>query len=53
MLVAVIEISHPPQRSVEEALRELEKCEDILKVLKEAEKGSDYQIEKLLEAVKE
>ena len=52
MLVAVVEISYPPQRSVEEALRELEKCEEILKALKEAEKRSDYQVEKLLEAVK-
>jgi hypothetical protein len=51
MLVAVVEISHPPQRSVEDALRELEKCEEILKALKEAEKRSDYQVEKLLEAV--
>jgi hypothetical protein len=53
MLVAVVEISHPPQRSVEEALKELEKCEEMLKGLKEAEKRSDYQVEKLLEAIQE
>jgi glycosidase len=52
MLVAVVEISHPPNRSVEEALRELEKCEAILKALKEAEERSDYQVEKLLEIVR-
>jgi hypothetical protein len=52
MLGAVVVISYPPQCSVEEALRELEKCEEILKVLKEAEKRSDYQVEKLLEASK-
>jgi hypothetical protein len=53
MLVSAIEIGFDPLRPVNEMMRNLERCWSMIQTLQEAEKKSEYQVEKLLEAVKQ
>jgi glycosidase len=53
MLVSAIEISSDPSRPASEMVKGLESCYAIIQTLLEAEKGSDYQVEKLLSIVNE
>jgi hypothetical protein len=52
MLMAAVEISSDPQRPTNQAAKDLEDCNGTIQKLKEAAKTSDYQVEKLLSAVK-
>jgi hypothetical protein len=51
--VAAVEIISDPLRSPSEIVKEIERCNGILQKWEEAEKGSEYQVEKLLAAVRE
>jgi hypothetical protein len=51
-VLAEVEISSDPQRPTHQAAKDLEHCNGMIQKLKEAAKKSDYQVEKLLEAVK-
>jgi hypothetical protein len=53
MLEATVEISSDQKLSANEVVKEVEGCHEIIQKLKEAQKKSGYQIEKLLEAVRE
>jgi len=50
-LVAVVEISSDPTRLADEVVTELEGCYTIIQRWQQAEKRSEYQIEKLLAAL--
>jgi hypothetical protein len=52
MLAAALEVSFDPLRPAKEVVRGLEKCWSTIQKLHEAEKKSEYQVEKLLEAVR-
>jgi len=52
MLIAAIEISSDPSCPAIEMVKDLESCYEIIQTLLKAEKGSDYQVEKLLGALK-
>ena len=51
ILAAVVEIASGPLRSPTEVVKEIERCHEIIQRIQEAEKKSDYQVEKLLMAV--
>jgi predicted CoA-binding protein len=51
MWVAAVEISSDPQHSAHEVVKEMERCYEIIQILKTAENKSGYQVEKLLTAV--
>ncbi len=51
MLVAAVEIGFDPLRPVNEMTRSLEICWSMIQTLHEAEKKSEYQVEKLLTAL--
>jgi hypothetical protein len=51
MLTAALEVSFDPLRPAKEVVRGLEKCWVTIQKLQEAEKQSEYQVEKLLEVV--
>jgi len=53
LLVAVVQISSDPLRSPSDVVKEIEGYYSILQRWQHAEKRSGYQVEKLLEAVKE
>jgi hypothetical protein len=53
MLEATVEISSDPVRSPSEIVKDLEDCYETVKSLEEAEKKSGYQVEKLLEILRE
>ncbi len=48
-LVAMVEISSNPIRPVQEGTKAVERCYGMIQKLQEAEKKSDFQVEKLLE----
>ena len=52
MVLAVVEISADPLRPKAEADQEIVTHYDIIEKLQQAEEGSEYQVERLLEAVK-
>jgi hypothetical protein len=52
MLTAALEVSFDPLRPAKEVVRGLEKCWSVIQRLQEAEKKSEYQVEKLLEVAK-
>ena len=52
-LAAAIGIISDPLRSMSEIMKEIERCNGILRKWDEAEKRSEYQVGKLLEALKE
>jgi len=52
MLTAALEIGFDPLRPAKEIIRGLEKVWSLIQKLHEAEKKSDYQVEKLLEFVR-
>jgi len=51
MLTAALEVSFDPLRPAKEVVRGLERCWSVIQKLQEAEKKSEYQVKKLLEAV--
>ena len=51
MLIAAMEISSDFLRPAIEVGKDLESCYAMIQTFQEAEKKSDYQIEKLLEAL--
>jgi glycosidase len=51
--VAIVDLISDPLGSSSERMKEIERCHRIILKWKEAEKRSEYQVEKLLEAVKE
>ena len=51
MLTAALEVSFDPLRPAKEVVRGLERCWSVIQKLQEAEKKSEYQVEKLLEVV--
>jgi hypothetical protein len=51
-IAAAIGIISDPLRSMSEIMKETERCNGILRKWEEAEKRSEYQVEKLLEAVR-
>jgi hypothetical protein len=53
MLISAIEIGFDPLRPVKELMRGFERCWSMVQTLQEAEKKSEYQIEKLLFALQE
>ncbi len=53
MLTGALEIGFDPLRPAKEIIRELEKVWSMIQKLHEAEKKSEYQVEKLLEIFKE
>ena len=52
MLIAAMEISSDFLRPAIEVVKDLESCYAMIQTFQEAEKKSDYQAEKLLEAVR-
>jgi hypothetical protein len=46
--VAVVEISSDPQRSASQITKDLEGCYSVYQILSNAEKKSDYQVERLI-----
>jgi hypothetical protein len=52
MLVAAVEIGFDPLRPASEMVKELAECYKMIQALDEAKEKSEYQVEKLLEAVK-
>jgi glycosidase len=52
MLVAVVEIGSDPLRSPAQVVKEIEECHGIIHTIQKAEMKSEYQIEKLLMALK-
>jgi glycosidase len=53
MLVAVVEIGSAPLHSPTEVVKEIERSHEIIQRIQEAEEKSNYQVEKLLMAVKQ
>jgi glycosidase len=52
MLTAFVEIASSPQRPPTEVVKQINKCYGLIQAFQEAEKQSDYQVEKLLMAVR-
>lgn len=52
MLTVALEVSFDPLRPAKEVVRGLERCWSVIQKLQEAEKKSEYQVEKLLELLK-
>jgi hypothetical protein len=52
LLVAAVEIGFDPLRPASEMVKELEACYGMIQSLDEAKEKSEYQIEKLLETIK-
>jgi hypothetical protein len=50
MLTAVMEIGFSPQRLPTDAVKEIEECYTVIQKFQEAERKSEYQVEKLLAA---
>jgi predicted CoA-binding protein len=53
ILLAAVEISSDPQRTAHQVARDLEDCHAMIQGLKEAASKSGYQVEKLLEALRQ
>ncbi len=53
MLTAIIEIGSGPERLSAEVVEKIEACYEMIRKFQDAEKESDYQVEKLLAAVTE
>ncbi|HSB07142.1 MAG TPA: alpha-amylase family glycosyl hydrolase [Thermodesulfobacteriota bacterium] len=53
MLTAVVEIGSSPLRSPTQVVKEIDRCYEIIQGIQEAEEKSNYQVEKLLLAVKQ
>jgi glycosidase len=52
MLIAAVEIGSDPLRPINEVVKELNGCYSMIQTWHKAEEQSEYQVEKLLEAVK-
>jgi hypothetical protein len=52
MTIAVIAIAADPQREPEAKVEHIAACDDVVTTLQQAEKASEYQVAKLLEAAK-
>ena len=52
MLIAAVEIGSDPLRPINEVVKDLNGCYSMIQTWQKAEEQSEYQVEKLLEAVK-
>jgi len=53
LTAAVVEISADAERTAEEVAEQVMACYEVIEVLQEAEKASEYQVVKLMEATKD